>query len=51
MSDEAPEPEIWRKPLAEAVSEDVKSGALIYIPAYEDVHVSNIALLKTFRER
>ena len=49
MNDQAPEPEIWRKPLAQAVNEDVKSGALIYIPAYEDVHASNVALLKAYR--
>lgn len=49
MNDQVPEPEIWRKPLAQAVSEDVKSGALIYIPAYEDVHASNVALLKAYR--
>lgn len=49
MNDQAPEPEIWRKPLAQAISEDVKSGALIYIPAYEDVHASNVALLKAYR--
>lgn len=49
MNDQAPEREIWRKPLAQAVSEDVKSGALIYIPAYENVHASNVALLKAYR--
>jgi len=49
MNDQVPEPEIWREPLAQAVSEDVKSGALIYIPAYEDVHASNVALLKAYR--
>ena len=51
MNDQAPEPEIWRKPLAQAVSEDVKGGALIYIPAYEDVHASNVALLKAYRSK
>jgi glyoxylase-like metal-dependent hydrolase (beta-lactamase superfamily II) len=50
MNEDTPEPEIWLKPLSEAVSEDVKSGAVIYIPAYEDVHASNIALLRSHRE-
>jgi len=49
MNEDTPEPEIWRKSLVEAVSEDVKNDALIYIPAYEEVHASNIALLKAYR--
>ncbi|HEY0120466.1 MAG TPA: MBL fold metallo-hydrolase [Rhizobium sp.] len=49
MNDDASEPEIWRTPLVKAVSEDVESGALIYVPAYEHVHASNIATLKAYR--
>jgi hypothetical protein len=51
MNEDVAEPDIWNMPLSEAVSEDVKSGALIYIPAYEEVHASNIALLKAFRNK
>jgi glyoxylase-like metal-dependent hydrolase (beta-lactamase superfamily II) len=51
MNEDVAEPEVWKMPLSEAVSEDVKSGALIYIPAYEEVHASNIALLKAFRSK
>lgn len=49
MNEDLAEPGIWRQPLSEAVSSDVESGALIYIPAYEAVHASNIALLKAHR--
>lgn len=49
MNEDVAEPKIWSKPLSEAVSDDVKSGALIYIPAYEEVHASNIALLRAYR--
>lgn len=49
MNDEAAEPKIWTLPLSEAVGADVESGALIYIPAYEEVHSSNIAVLKAYR--
>lgn len=51
MNEDVAEPEIWTMPLSEAVSEDVESGALIYIPAYEEVHASNIALLKAYRSK
>jgi glyoxylase-like metal-dependent hydrolase (beta-lactamase superfamily II) len=51
MNEDVAEPEIWNQALSEAVGQDVKSGALIYIPAYEEVHASNIALLKAYRDK
>jgi glyoxylase-like metal-dependent hydrolase (beta-lactamase superfamily II) len=51
MNEDAAEPAIWKLSLSEAVSEDVASDALIYIPAYEEVHVSNVALLKAHRSK
>jgi glyoxylase-like metal-dependent hydrolase (beta-lactamase superfamily II) len=51
MNEDVTEPEIWNQALSEAVGQDVKSGALIYIPAYEEVHASNIALLKAYRDK
>lgn len=49
MNADVAEPEIWNQPLSEAVRGDAESGALIYIPAYEEVHASNIALLRAHR--
>lgn len=51
MKEDVAEPKIWVQPLSKAVSEDVESGALIYSPVYEEVHDSNIALLKAFRNK
>lgn len=49
MSEALPEPSAWSLPLKEVVAEDVASGAIIYIPAYEAVHRANVETLRSYR--
>jgi glyoxylase-like metal-dependent hydrolase (beta-lactamase superfamily II) len=51
MTEEVAEPSIWHKTLEEAVRAHTEHGALIYVPAYEAVHRSNVSALRAYRAK